>query len=76
MHFKTRMFLIMVGCSSGAFAADLPSVEQGAGQYDKATCLSQYTDNCINSICLTSSSTDCQSTCRKSAEDKCQSLQN
>lgn len=70
---------IMVGmlavCSLATFsviAADLPEVDEGAAAFDKEMCIKQYADNCINTICITSSALDCNDQCNAAAKDKCE----
>lgn len=77
MNYLIRGGCFLGGCllSSLVFAVDVPSVEEGAQQYDKGACLARYTQNCIQSVCMTSSSTDCQENCQKEAADKCQQEQ-
>lgn len=55
-----------------SFAADLPTVVEGSENYTKEQCIANYTNQCIESICPTSSSLDCSQKCKIDAEDKCQ----
>jgi hypothetical protein len=55
-----------------AFAADIPSVDQGAQKYDRQTCIQTYSENCINTACLNSDKTDCEDNCRMVAKAKCE----
>jgi len=69
-----RFILILLGIFLPllSFAADIPQVVIGAEKYDKAMCIERAANDCINTICLTSSARDCTDKCRASAEDKCQ----
>lgn len=58
-----------------ASAADLPTVVTGSDDYDYAMCVKQYTDNCISTVCITSSALDCNDKCKAAATDKCQEKQ-
>ncbi|KTC68014.1 hypothetical protein Lbir_2616 [Legionella birminghamensis] len=53
-------------------AADLPTVVIGSENYDKKMCIERYTQDCLDSVCMTSSDTDCNDKCQSEAEDKCQ----
>lgn len=54
-----------------AIASDIPDVVEGEQQYDKQNCIQSYTDTCISNVCLNSEQIDCESNCRKLAQDKC-----
>lgn len=63
--------------SSPVFADDLPtSVQQGSQTFDKDMCIQQYAQNCISTICITSSDINCQQKCRSDAKDKCEEQAN
>lgn len=63
--------------ASTGFADDLPtSVQQGAEIFDKDMCIQQYSQNCISTICITSSDRNCQEKCRSDAKDKCEEQAN
>lgn len=73
--YRTIMLSVFVVSMLTVFmvrAADIPQVEMGAKGYDKDLCIKQYTDNCIASICVTSSEIDCNGKCKASAQDKCE----
>ncbi|KTD65669.1 hypothetical protein [Legionella spiritensis] len=65
------IFIFLSLITAMAHAADIPTQVIGAEEYDKEMCVQQYTDTCINAICLTSTATDCQEQCRSKAKDKC-----
>lgn len=65
------MLMLVMTYSASAFAADIPTVEAGAQEFDEQMCVEQYANDCINTICLTSERRDCQAQCRKEAVDKC-----
>tara|TARA_Y100000588_G_C14149818_1_gene880062 strand:- start:726 stop:956 length:231 start_codon:yes stop_codon:yes gene_type:complete len=65
---KISLGLLFSGC---LFAADIPTVDEGADKYDAKMCVERYQNNCITSVCLTSEERDCQDTCLKQAKDKC-----
>lgn len=54
------------------YAADLPTVVIGSENYDHDMCVQQYTDNCISTVCITSSALDCNEQCKAAAIDKCE----
>lgn len=53
-------------------AADIPTDQLQAQQYNKKACVKKQTDSCVNTICPTSSDRNCPDTCEKSAQAKCQ----
>ncbi|WP_133126894.1 hypothetical protein [Legionella nagasakiensis] len=53
-------------------AADIPTIDIGAEQYNQDMCVERYANECINTICLTSEERDCQDQCRTDAVDKCE----
>lgn len=69
-----KKWIILVGMlsiSGWGFAANLPSQVQGAQSMSKEECIKNNTNDCIQSICMTSSERDCQERCAKGARDKC-----
>ncbi|VEG90672.1 hypothetical protein [Legionella spiritensis] len=66
-----QVFICLSLITTMARAADIPTEVIGAEEYDKEMCVQQYTDTCINAVCLTSTSRDCQEKCRSRAKDKC-----
>lgn len=52
-------------------AANVGADQVQVQQYSREICIQKTTDDCINTICLTSSSRDCQDQCRQDAEVKC-----
>ena len=57
-----------------AVAADIPAYVEGSENLDKETCIETNTDNCIQSICMTSEDPSCTDNCKQSASDKCAAL--
>ena len=73
------IFLLALICSSFSLsvsAADIPSDYQGTQQLNALKCVDETTQTCINDSCLTSENIDCQSNCKKMAEDKCRQQSN
>lgn len=68
--------LVMFFMSFSLYAVNDPETVIGAEKYDKVMCIEQYTDNCINSVCMTSDDIDCQEKCKQMAEDKCKEQTN
>ena len=62
--------------SFSVFAADIPEDVIGSQKFDAMRCITENTDTCINAVCLTSEQRDCQSTCQKMAQQKCQQQRN
>lgn len=68
-------FLCLASSSTLVFADDDPSVDQGASNMSQEMCVEENTNDCIDSVCMTSSATDCQDQCQADAQDKCQQMQ-
>jgi hypothetical protein len=68
---KSLPLFFFIGCSFTAFAATIPADTLGAQKYDAMKCIADTTQNCINSVCLTSSQRNCQGSCAKMAQQKC-----
>lgn len=64
---------LLVVCSQ-SFSANMPNVINGAEKYTKEMCLSDATSDCIDSVCMNSSATDCPDKCRTKANDKCKAI--
>lgn len=62
--------------SCALFAAVIPQDVIGSEQFDAKMCVSENTQTCINSICLTSEEIDCQANCQTMAKQKCQQQSN
>jgi hypothetical protein len=73
-RFNTAMAIFFLSAFTSTSFAELPTVVEGAEGYDQAQCIAQGTNNCLQSICTTSSDTDCSEKCRKGAENKCREL--
>lgn len=76
-----KKLMYVVGLSgfllvNAGFAADIPTVVQGAQKYDRQNCTQEYSQNCINNSCLNSEQLDCQDNCRRLAQDKCRQQAN
>lgn len=69
-------YISLLTCSLSLFAADIPTVVEGAENFNKEACISSNTNDCIQSVCLTSSELDCNDQCKKAAIDKCEELSN
>lgn len=72
--FNASVFVLFTSLSFMVNAADIPTAVEGAEGYNKANCLATSTNDCIESICMTSPDTDCQEKCKNSAADRCQAL--
>lgn len=73
-----RIFLLLVACFliPGVLqAADVPPQVIGSEKYDKSMCIERYTNNCMNTDCLTSEARDCPQKCREGAKDKCAEME-
>jgi len=68
---KTLLYLALISLPALCTAADNPTVVLGAEAYDQQACIQQYTNECIDNVCLTSEERDCSDECASSAEDKC-----
>lgn len=69
-----RLIIFFIGCFLfilKASADDVPTIVEGAETYNEAMCIENYTNDCISTICLTSSDRDCQDKCAETARDKC-----
>lgn len=55
-------------------AVDIPSVIEGADGYNQEECVAASTNDCIQSICETSSDLNCEDQCRGSAVDRCKEI--
>lgn len=53
-------------------AADIPTDQLQAQQYNRDACIKKQTDDCVNTLCPTSSDRNCPDNCAKSAQAKCQ----
>ncbi|BCA96863.1 hypothetical protein TUM19329_32240 [Legionella antarctica] len=73
---QTLFLILSVGFSFTALAANIPSDCMGAKKYDAIKCVADATQNCINSVCLTSSERNCQGSCEKMAQQKCRQQAN
>lgn len=62
------------GFSAMVNAADIPSVVEGAEEYSKEQCEATAANDCIESLCQTSSDIDCEDKCRTTAVDKCKEM--
>lgn len=58
-----------------AQAADIPTNVEGTEQLSQEECVANNTNDCIQSVCTTSSELDCNDQCQKSATEKCQNLE-
>ncbi len=65
----TTLALILLPCF--VMAADIPSLDIGADEYDEAMCVQRYKNMCASTICLTSEARDCVQKCKEGAKDKC-----
>lgn len=65
---------LFAGFSVLANAADIPAVVEGQEKYSKEECIASATNDCIQSLCETSSELDCEDQCRTSANDKCKEM--
>jgi|GEM_PF-2663647 len=76
MNYMTRVLYFFLFASSpvAVYAVDIPSVDEGSAGYNQEMCIEETTNNCIDTICLTSSAIDCEDQCRSDATDKCQQL--
>ncbi|WP_058532112.1 hypothetical protein [Legionella rubrilucens] len=68
----TMVFFLTGLAPVTVYAADLPTVVIGSENYDHDMCVNQYTDNCISTVCITSSALDCNEQCKAAAIDKCE----
>ena len=64
------LFLITLN----AYAVDIPTVVEGSENFSKEQCIASNTNDCIQSVCMTSSDLDCNVKCKEGAEDKCEEL--
>lgn len=63
---------LLILCSLGINAADVPADVEGANKFDQLSCIDQAIQNCINDSCLNSDNIDCEDNCGKLAQQKCQ----
>lgn len=56
------------------YAAELPIATIGAEPFNLRACIQQTTQDCLKSVCIESSPTNCAAQCHYNAEQKCQSL--
>lgn len=54
------------------FANEGLTVTSGSQPFDQEKCVNDKSQNCISTICLTSTQRDCQATCKKEAKKKCE----
>ena len=75
---KIILFFSFISLFSGfpamVSAAVVPSIVEGQGDYSKEDCVATATNNCIQTICETSSELDCEDQCRISAVQKCKEI--
>jgi hypothetical protein len=78
MNYVKKTIGIAFFCLSSyaAFAADIPQDVIGSQKFDAMKCVTENTQICINSVCLTSDQRDCQSNCQTMAQQKCQQQRN
>lgn len=70
-------FSFILFCSVLPFmvnAAVVPVVVEGVEGYSKDECVTATANDCIHSICETSSELNCEEQCKTSAVDKCHEL--
>lgn len=72
---KALVVLLSLSCPVLPAVADIPEVVQGSEAYDRNACLANYTNDCINAACPTSSSTDCNKQCASTADYKCKIIE-
>jgi hypothetical protein len=71
---SASLFVLFTALPMMVNAADIPTAVEGAESLSKADCLSTTTNDCIQSLCMTSSDIDCPDKCKTSAADKCRAL--
>ena len=57
-----------------AQAADLPNVVNQNKAASQQMCIDRATDDCINTVCINSSSINCTDNCKSAAQDKCKGM--
>lgn len=62
------------GFSAMVNAADIPAVIEGQEGVSKEECVASATNDCIQSVCETSTDTNCSDQCQASAVDKCKEM--
>ncbi len=62
---------IVLTFSTVATAADIPTYIEGAQHLTQEECLIRTSNECISSVCPTSSDTDCNEKCKAAAVDQC-----
>ncbi len=68
------VFFSLFSCA--VFAVDIPQDVMGSEKFDATMCVSENTQNCIDSVCLTSEEIDCEANCQTMAQQKCQEQSN
>ena len=71
---KLILFVFLAGLSVWTHAADVPEVVVQDENFNQELCVDRAANDCINTVCLTSSERDCQETCQSHAEDKCEEM--
>ena len=71
---KFFLSILLASFSLWAQAADIPEVVVKDENFDQEMCVERTANDCINTICITSSARDCQDTCQSDAEDKCEAM--
>lgn len=71
---RALCFSILSSFSYHLYAADIPYLDQQSGHFDMEMCIEDYTNDCIDEVCLTSSALDCQDQCKVVAKSKCEEM--
>ena len=68
------LWIVFAMFSIAAQAADDPEIVVQDENFNQELCVERTANDCINTVCLTSSDRDCQDTCQSDAEDKCEEM--
>lgn len=71
---RTVLCIGVISLPFNASAYDNPTTVLGSEEFSKQECIDTNTNDCIESICMTSTALDCTQQCKQDAIDKCEDL--